>query len=183
VLPTSEEAFRALLDGRGVLRPDALEAPERGASYAVFAQRTDARLDIAAIKQQGSRFFDARLGLTVDKEYGDAAPAVDAARVVVASADGVITGTRLVYGRPVEQADLEVADAAERLQGTSGLALLARRCKTVWLVVPNDGADRPALLIATVLASVVLGPIVEPGAGAIFGVRTAREKLERLGRS
>ena len=69
------------------------------------------------------------------------------------------------------------------------MGLLARRCKTVWLIARGTSAppstrdvnaspdDRVALLIAAVFASVLLGPILD--GDEIFGVRTARLKLER----
>jgi hypothetical protein len=174
-----EEGFRALLDGRGLLRPDALAAPDRSAAYTVFAQRADATLDLAAIKGHASRFFDAKIGLTVEKRYGtDAAPLVDAARVILATDDGTASGTRLCFGRPSSAEDHEIADAAERIQNTTGMSLLARRCEMVWLVVCEADHDRVALTIAAIFASTLLGPILSPAADELFGVRTARMKLE-----
>lgn len=174
----TEESFREVLDEDGVLRPGALAAPDRDLSYAVFAQRTDARLDVENIKRQAERYFAIKLGLTVDKRYGDPAPAIDAARIVVAGGDGTSSGTRLVYGRRVDAADLAAAEQAERMMGTYGLALLAQRCKMIWCVVPDVEEDRAALTIAAILASTVLGPILSPGGHEIYGVRGARLKLE-----
>jgi hypothetical protein len=48
----------------------------------------------------------------------------------------------------------------------------------VWLVVREADDDRAALTIAAVLASMLLGPILAPDGREIFGVRTARLKLE-----
>jgi hypothetical protein len=181
-VPTlTEEAFRELLDERGVLRSGALAAPERDHCYAVFAQRSDARLDIEAIKGQGARFFETRLGVTVDKRYDDLIPYADAVRIVVSNGDAATSGTRLCYGRAAEAADYAAADAAERAMGTYGLALLAQRCKTIWTIVPDPPdatEDRAALTIAAIFASHLLGPIVSPGAAKIFGVRGARLELE-----
>jgi hypothetical protein len=178
-VPTDSEAsFRALLDERGLLRQGALAAPDRSLAYAVFAQRTDARLDIDAVKRQAERFFSARVGLTVDKRYDDRAPAVDAARVVLAGSDGTSSGTRLCFARPVDGSDLGAAEEAERATGTYGLALLATRCKVLWCVLPAGDDDRAALTLAAILASTMLGPILGPGGREIFGVRGARLKLE-----
>lgn len=174
-----EQAFRKLLDERGVLVPGALEPPGRHAAYAVFGQRRDAALDVAALRGQAARFFDAKLGLTVDKRYLGA-PKVDAAHVVLATNDGEVAGTRLAYGRPADVDDVAAAESAERLQGTTGMALLAQRCGVVWLVVAEreDGADDPvALTIAAIFASVLLGPILVPSGDALLGVRSARERL------
>jgi hypothetical protein len=174
----TEEAFRELLDERGILRPGALSSPALDRSYAVFAQRADAGLDIEAIKRQAERFFASRVGITVDKRYDDVAPEVDAARVVIAGGDGTSSGTRLCYGRPVDAGDLAAAEAAERAMGTYGLALLAQRCKTIWLVVPEVEEDRAALTLAAIFASHMLGPIMSPGGRELYGVRGARLKLE-----
>ncbi|MBX3222376.1 MAG: hypothetical protein KF795_17785 [Labilithrix sp.] len=173
-----EERFRELLDARGLLRPGALAPPERSAVFTVFAQRSDAALDIAALKTHASRFFDTKLGLTVAKSYVDAPPASDAARIVLASDDGAASGTRLCFGRPTDAADRAAAEAAERAQSTHGMALLAHRCPMVWLVVRESDDDRVALTLAAILASALLGPILAPAGDELFGVRTARMKLE-----
>lgn len=194
-----EERFRDLIDERGILRPLTLAPPERSAGYTVFVQRTDAALDVAALKAHAMRFFGAKLGLTVDKRYRDERPAIDAARVVLASDDGSASGTRLCFGRSANESDHDAADAAERAQKTHGMALLARRCNTVWIIVRESDDDRVALTIAAIFASSMLGPILSPegsaslvggsagcaDAGAsyeLFGVRTARMKLEARAR-
>ena len=173
-----EEAFRELLDDRGIVRSGALSSPALDRTYAVFSQRADAALDVAAIKGQAERFFASRVGLTVDKRYAEVAPEIDAARVVIAGGDGTSSGTRLCYGRPVDAADLLAAEAAERAMGTDGLALLAQRCKTIWLLVPEVEEDRAALTLAAIFASHMLGPIMSPGGQELYGVRGARLKLE-----
>lgn len=174
----TEESFRALLDERGVLRPDALAAPDRDLCFAVFAQRGDAGLDLEPMKRQAEQFFGIKLGMTVEKRHTERAPAIDAARIVVAGGDGTASGTRLCYGRPVDASDLAAAEHAERMMGTHGLALLAQRCKTLWTIVPEGEVDRAALTIAAVFASTMLGPILSPDGHEIYGVRGARLKLE-----
>lgn len=174
----SEEAFRERLDARGLLRADALASPERSVAYTVFAQRADADLGLEVLRSQASRFFAARLGLTVDKTYGDVAPSIDVARVVLRTDDGTATGTRLCFGRPATAEDHAAADRAERAQGSNGMAQLARRCAMVWLVAREADDDRGALTLAAIFASVMLGPILSPAGDELFGVRTARMKLE-----
>jgi len=180
VAALTEEAFRELLDERGVLCAGVLTAPDRNRSYSVLAQRPDVFLDIEALKRQGERYFATKLGLTVEKRYDSLAgsPLVDAARIVIVGGDGTASGTRMVFGRAVEPADLIAAEEAERAMGTYGLALLAQRCKTIWLIVPETEDDRAALTLAAILASSLLGPIMSPGGKEIFGVRGARLKLE-----
>jgi len=174
----SEERFRELLDAGGILRSGALASPERSASYTVFAQRSDATLDIAAIKAHAARFFDTKLGLTVNKSYGSVPPEVDAARIVLASDDKTASGTRFCFGRPTNANDLAAAEEAEQEQRSHGMALLAQRCPTVWLVLRESSDDRVALTLAAILASSLLGPILSPDGDELFGVRTARMKLE-----
>ena len=54
--------------------------------------------------------------------------------------------------------------------------LAERRCGSIWIVEREGPEDRTALVLAAVIASVCLGPIL--GDGALFGVRTARVMLE-----
>lgn len=176
-MTVSEERFRELIDTRGVLRPGALAPPDRSVAYTVFAQRADAALDIAWIKSQAAR-FSAKVGLTAEKHYRADPPEIDAARVVLATDDGTANGTRLCFGRPTDVSDYAAAEAAERIQETSGMSLLAQRCRTVWLVACETDDDRVALTIAAILASSLLGPILPPEGNELFGVRTARMKLE-----
>jgi hypothetical protein len=171
----NDEELRALLDEQGLLREGSLGAPPPEAGFTVFAQATDARLPIDAWTDHAERFFGARVGLTVDKRYDGPPPREDAARVVVAP-HGATPGTRLCYGRPRSKDDLARAEVADRER--TGLADLARRCGYVWIVVREGEADRLALLLAAIAASVMLGPILSPDASELFGVKTARRKLE-----
>jgi catechol 2,3-dioxygenase-like lactoylglutathione lyase family enzyme len=191
------EAIRELFDERGLLRRGALEPPPREAAFTVFAQREHASFEAAAWARQAEHFFGATLGLTADKRYDGAPPDEDAAAVVVHRRDGAGTPiclgrasppsaeVRLVFARPAQPADHDAADRADAARGPSGMADLARRCRYVYLVCcePNEGAppssDGAALHLAAILASVLLGPILDPSGDAIFGVKTARELFAR----
>jgi hypothetical protein len=157
--------------------------PARETAFLVFAQRSDARVDIAGWSAQAERFFTTRLGLAEEKQYapGTSPPRTDEARVVVAPA-GEPPGIRSVFARPREVDDLTLAEMADERAGPggTGLALVARRCQTVWLVSRADQADPLALRLAAILASVFLGPILDVRVPEIFGVKTARAKLEAL---
>lgn len=99
------------------------------------------------------------------------APARDVARVTV-----VRLRTTLVEEAP------EVLAAARRACdaiGGAGMDALVARARRVWQA-EDDGGPAP-LVLAAVLASVLLGPVVPPREAAIFGVRGARERLERAG--
>ncbi|MBX3228221.1 MAG: hypothetical protein KIT84_26650 [Labilithrix sp.] len=171
-----EQTFRELLDPRGILRPGALAPPPLSAGYTVFAQPGTAALDVEALKARAARFFGAKLGLTVEKKYGFDMPTADAARIVLAADDGTAAGTRLCYGRPVERSDLDAAERGD--PNATGMFLLAQRCPTLWIVSREMDDDRVALTIAAVMASILLGPILSPGGDELFGVKTARLKLE-----
>jgi hypothetical protein len=130
-------------------------------------------LEVATIVRQAARFFQ----LEVAFEHIDegVAPPIEAATRVRIGDE-----TRLCVGRPKDAADQAAAEEAETRNGFTGMSQLAFRCETVWLVEATGEADKVALQIAAVLASVVLGPILAPAGGELFGVKTARAKLERL---
>jgi hypothetical protein len=175
-----DQQWRALLGGDGLLREGALAAPPLESAYAVLASQPGTRVDVGQWSAHAERFFRTRLGLTVDKRYDGEPPEVDAARVVVAP-HGEPGGVRLVFARPREPPDLAFAELGEARAGGGGIILVARRCKTVWLVVRESDDDRLALQLATVLASVLLGPVLDVRGPDLYGVKTARGKLEARG--
>ncbi len=138
----------------------------------MFAQRAEARVDADAWDAQGSRFFATRVRV---EEPGEIAAA---ARLLVVP-EGASHGVRRVLGRQRAAEDLALAEKADARAGDTGLALLARRCQTVWLVERVGDDDALALRLAAVLASAMLGPILDVHHDELFGVKTARAKLER----
>ena len=152
---------------------------DRETALLVFSQRGDARVDVDAWGAHAERFFATRLGLAEERRYEPGAPfpTTDDARFVIAPAGGT-PGIRAVHARPRRDDDLALADALDA-RGT-GLALLARRCPTVWLVHRESGADALALRLAAILASTLLGPILDARRAEIYGVKTARAKLEHF---
>jgi hypothetical protein len=155
------------------------DIPSREAAFVVFAQRADARVELDAWSAHAERFFATRIGLAEDKRYspGVAAPRVDSASFVIAPQGGP-PGVRRAFARPRDDEDLALADAADTRAGGTGLALLARRCPTVWLVAREGNADGLALRLAAILASVLLGPILDTRSGELYGAKTAREKIK-----
>ena len=134
-------------------------------NFRVFAQADAPRLQLAGWQRNAERFFES----TFEIERSTAT----SARVVVAGAP------RDVTARLRDEADLRdaLADEAARSNGLYDLA--ERRCRVVYVVERQSDEDRAALLLAATIASAALGPIL--GEGELFGVRTAREKLEALG--
>lgn len=140
-----------------------IEVPAR--TFRVFGQGSEPRLAVAAWRRNAERFFECTL---------EAEEATDsAARIVVSGA------RRVVIARMREDSDLTDALADETARGNGLYDLAERRCNVVFLV-EREGADEHAsLVLAAVIASVALGPIL--GDGELFGVRTARAKIEALG--
>jgi hypothetical protein len=151
-----------------------METSYRDRCLVVFAQRAQPRLEVESWNEHGERFFDTRIGLAEPLESG--------ARLVIAPA-GHDPGVRWVEGRTRSDEDLAEAEAAEARAGGGGLALLARRCQSVWLVEKIGEADSLALQLAAVMASVLLGPILDGAVGELFGVKTARAKISQITRS
>ncbi len=142
----------------------------------VFAQQAGGRVDPAAWTAHAERFFATRVGLAGPPVVGGEAVEL---RFVIAP-DGATPGVRAVVATPREDADLALADRAEARASGSGLALLARRCPWVWRVSREGEGDALALRLAAIAASLLLGPVVDPRGPEIFGVKTARAKLEAL---
>ena len=64
------------------------------------------------------------------------------------------------------------------------MAALAGRCQFVWWLSPGAEESPPLLNLCAILASVALGPVLPADESALFGVRGAMERFERLvGRS
>jgi hypothetical protein len=149
------------------------------AALLVFAQPAMPRVDVDAWNAHATRFFATRLGLAEVKRDGPGEPPwTEPTRLVVAP-DGQAAGIRTIAARPSDERDLAMAAATETRAAGSGLALLARRCPTIWRVDRDGDDDALALRLAAILASLLLGPILDPSGPDIFGVKTARERLAR----
>jgi hypothetical protein len=146
-----------------------VQASNRDGTLLVFAQRAQAHLEVEAWNQHGERFFGTRIGLAEPVERGG--------RIVIAPQGGE-PGIRAIEGRGRNDDDLARADLAEARGAGGGLALLARRCPTVWLIERLSPTDTLALRLAAVMASVLLGPILDLATLELFGVKTARMKLD-----
>jgi hypothetical protein len=142
---------------------------DRDACFVVFSQTASARVDLAGWDAHAQRFFRTEL-ISAPPDSADHA----AIRVMPR---GETAGVRRVRARPREPEDLELAEAADAA-GT-GLALLARRCPTVWLVEREQDDDLLALRLAAILASVGLGPILDARVPELLGVKSARARFER----
>lgn len=134
-------------------------------TWRVFAQDDSPRLRLREWQHNARRFFETEL--EVSESHGSIA------KLAIGPA------SREIRGRVREEDDLRDALEAENARGNGMYDLAERRCGSIWLVEREGPEDRAALVIAAVIASVCLGPIL--GDGALFGVRTAREKIDELG--
>jgi hypothetical protein len=133
--------------------------------YIVFSSSGSRTLDAGAWDAHAQRFFKTRL-----RGAGDG-------RVRVIP-EGEPEGERRLVVRESSAADMALAEEGERRAGGGGLIHVARRCGSVWLVTRETEDDRIALRLAMILASVHLGPIVDPRGPDLFGVKTARAKVD-----
>lgn len=79
---------------------------------------------------------------------------------------------------------MSAAHAGVRALGGAGMDALVAKARTVWqvgLAVEGEGDRRAPLVMAAVLATVLLAPVVPPDEVTVFGVRGARLRLEALG--
>lgn len=134
------------------------------ACFLVFSQSKEATRDVAAWDAHAARFFTTRL----QAGEGDA--------ILVTHGGGGSAEPVRVVARPREASDLALADQAEARTG-GGLGRLAHRCPTVWLVERRADEDAAALRLAAILASVLLGPILDARVPELLGVKTARARL------
>jgi len=136
----------------------------------VFAQSNDGAFPARIAEQQGATHF----GLTVTAEAG-----VNVTTLNVSS--GGVRATYHISARPIHEDDVARARAAELRGRVPGMADLAARCRTAWLVEPvNDPPEWLTWECCALVAFVALGPILPDDDASLLGVRSARERAERL---
>ena len=163
------------LDGHGVLAEGA-RLPSPAAGYLVFGQASPPPFDLDVLRAYATRFFSSQIGLSAEKT--GTRPEHDLAFVLV-HREGE-KGTVPVEARAATDDDRALAVRAEGAE-PAGLGLLAARCPRVFVVHADSAHDRPALLVASILAGTSLGPIVSLDGKEIFGVKSARARLEARG--
>ncbi|WP_437596604.1 hypothetical protein WMF28_28960 [Sorangium sp. So ce590] len=157
-----------------------------GRGWSLLSPEPEARIDEHRWAHQARVFFGAELAVVQKKAYpSGATPMVDAVEVDIARAGGAPSRV-LVLTAPLDRAPLlrTAAAAGVRAIGGRGFDALLARARRAWQVreppVAGDDARAP-LVVTAVLAAVLLAPVVPPGEETIFGVKGARERLQRLG--
>lgn len=160
---------------------------DAGEAWTLLAPEPGARIDGERWAHHASRFFRTRLEVVQAKRYpSGTVPLADAADVDVAPRDDELATRVRVVSLPLDRAPaLRAAAAASAAAiGGAGFDALVARGRQLWQVkvaVPEGGDSRAPLALAAILAATLLAPVMPPGGGAIFGVKGARERLERLG--
>ncbi len=160
-------------------------------AYTLFSAEGSARIDIAPLAHKARTFFATSLEIDPAKAYPEGrTPPADAMFVEVqpfGKPDVLPTRVFVVtWSLDDCPAFRDVGDAAARAIGGAGMDVLVARAKRIWQVSkqPEHGSDAHASLrVAAILASVLLAPIVPPEGRTIYGVKGARERLEKLGLS
>ncbi|WP_437792505.1 hypothetical protein [Sorangium sp. So ce693] len=161
--------------------------------WSLLSPEPEARIDEHRWAHQARVFFGAELTLVQKKAYpSGTTPMADAVEVDIARTSSSSSSTPraasrvLVMTVPLDRAPLVRAAAAAGVQaiGGRGFDALLARARRVWQVreppIAGDDARAP-LVVTAVLAAVLLAPVVPPGEATIFGVKGARERLQRLG--
>jgi len=150
-------------------------------AFTVLSPEAAPLVDSARWAHQARTFLDARVD--VIGVMGSTLPDIATVEVDVGALAGPASRIA-VRTFPISEAS-ELVAAAERgvsAIGGAGFDALVARAKRVWQV-PRDvsGDPRAPLVLAAVLASVLLGPIVPPDEVTIFGVKGARTRLQARG--
>lgn len=146
-------------------------------SFRVFAQRAQLEPDEFTLITQARHHFGAEFSF-VQRHF----TSVSGQPVVRLTIDIQLVGhgSSLVTAtiRACVPADYEAAERAEKRGKAGGMSTLARRCPTLWEV--DAESVRHALTLCGSLALVNLGPVLLSDESTLFGVRGARERLEKL---
>lgn len=160
-------------------------APLAEPAWSILSPEADARVDAARWAHQARTFFKLELEVLTPKHYPSGAlPLADVLEIAIGRGDlGGETARVQVVTVPIDRAPearRRGLDAAAAIGG-AGMDALVLRAKRLWQIADDAAHPHAPLAIAAVLASLLLGPIVPPSADAIFGVKGARERLDRLG--
>jgi hypothetical protein len=157
------------------------------AAYTLFSPETSARVDIAQLANKARTFFATALEIDPVKAYPDGrTPETDALYIEIKPmGKSILLPTRVyIVTFPLEREPhfRNIGDAAALAIGGAGMDSLVAKTKRIWQVSKNieNGDDSWApLRISAILAAVLLAPIVPPEGGTIYGVKGARERLDR----
>jgi hypothetical protein len=186
-LPATDYVPFVQFDAHGWAKEPVAAIPVHSA-YTLFSPDPLARVDIALLANKARTFFATALEIDPVKAYPEGkTPEADVVYIDIhpLGKRDVVSTRVLVVTWPLQWNPQirHVGDAAAMAIGGAGMDALVARAKRIWQVSNQieRGEDRHApLRVAAILASVLLGPIVPPEGNTIYGVKGARERLERL---
>lgn len=146
----------------------------------VFSQQSDLIVALPQLLAHARRFFAAELEIlsASPPERADRGAARISLRLDGARYPG--RGTFQIEARAATDDDRAAAERAEAHGRAGGMAQLAARCATVWVVTSDGNATGSAeLQLSALLASVALGPVLPPDESTLYGVRGAMERAEK----
>jgi len=157
------------------------------AAYTLFSPEKTARVDIALLAHKARTFFATAFEIDPVKAYPDGrTPETDALYIEVKPmGKSILQPTRVyVVTFPLEREPhlLNIGNAGAAAIGGAGMDSLVAKTKRIWQVSRNieNGDDSWApLRISAIFAAVLLAPIVPPEGNTIYGVKGARERLDR----
>ncbi len=141
--------------------------------YLVFAQLEEPVVPVDTLRAQARAHFDAEIS-----RIEDGSATGGALRIAISSPLG--TAELAIEARAATEDDRARALAAEARGHAAGMAALAARCPTVFVVRPRPHVQESQVLeLCAVLALVGLGPILPPDGSTLLGVRSARHRAGR----
>jgi len=158
-------------------------------AWSLVSPEPSSRVDAGRWAHQARTFFGAIVELQDPKSYPSATlPLADAGVLEIRRIATIDTEppSRVFFSTlPLDRAPAVRAAAMRGAEaiGGAGFDVLVQRGQRLWQVqdAAPGGDPRAPLAVAALIASVFLAPILPPGGGTLFGVKGARERLERLG--
>ena len=146
----------------------------------VFSQQPDLVAALPQLLAHARRFFAAEVDVLSSSapDRPDLANAHVLLRLESARYPG--QGTFRIESRPPTDADRASAEVAEVRGRAGGMAQLAARCGSLWVVTAEGEISGSAdLQLSALLASVALGPVLPEDESTLYGVRGAMERAEK----
>lgn len=156
-------------------------------AFTLFSPEPLSRVDIAQLAHKARTFFATALEIDPVKAYPEGnCPSEDALTIEIKPmGKSILAPTRVnVVTFPLAREPFfrELGDSAARAIGGAGMDILVARTARIWQVakdVESGDDSRAPLRVSAILAAVLLAPIVPPEGNTIYGVKGARERLER----
>lgn len=164
-------------------------------AFLVFSQHPADGVPLGELARHATRFFDATVEPLADTATASAPASfgVTSPRLAKGANAAAVSETHFAFSSSGERAvfaitkrattaeDVSLAREAEVRMRTAGLADLAARCASMFVVVPEVPAiEWMTWECCALVASVSLGPVLSSDGGTLVGVKSARARAEAL---